>query len=168
MLANYQPIVDNTVRKMKAVYKLSAAEADDMESIIVVHIAELCLEPTQFELLNKPAYLATVSRNAAMDYIRVLLRQRNRTAILSDYHELPAQELDIDSQIWLEQALSALSPAQLRVITIYFGLDGLPPVQWNRRIAKLTGYTSGQVGQLLRSAMETLKKAGGDMGSATL
>jgi RNA polymerase sigma factor (sigma-70 family) len=160
MTSNYSDIVSKTIKKFGSKYNLNQAERDDMESIIVVHLAELCAQdPTQETLLAQPAYLTTVSRNSALDYIRVLLRNRNRTTILSDYHELATEEIDTDSIIWLQQALSQLTPAQFKIIKIYYGLDGLPPVQWVRSIVKLTGYTSGKVTQLLDSAMQTLKKA---------
>jgi DNA-directed RNA polymerase specialized sigma24 family protein len=158
MTSNYGEIVSGVVKAFGVKYRMSMAERDDMESAIIVRLATVAQEPEIDAKLNEEAYLKTAVLNTARNCLKSLIRERDRLAILSEYHELAAEECDPEDDILIQELLESLSYEQNRVVSTYYGLDGLPPVKRWQDIAQYTGYSRQQCKRYYDSAMTKLKR----------
>lgn len=158
MLADYQKCLNKHVRYCRLKYTLSDNECEDLESSIILYIAELATHPKTFKLLENPRYLWTVVRNAAKRSLVPLFTYRNSTESLPTYQSedsQPQTSPDLDQRIWFREVMDALSPEQQQVLTLYYGLNGDKAVQWYRQLARMTGFTAGQVQRLHQSGIAT-------------
>jgi DNA-directed RNA polymerase specialized sigma24 family protein len=154
MLANYDSIVRTVVSVFKNKYRLSNAEADDLESEILFRLVKISNNTAQSYMLDCELAVRTIINNAARNFLRSLIRHRK---VLVELQECACTDTDYESLILVHEMLDCLTPQQREAIRYWFGLDGLSPTHDYRKIAKLLGITRTQSKQLLDSAFSHMK-----------
>jgi DNA-directed RNA polymerase sigma subunit (sigma70/sigma32) len=123
-----------------------------MTQELAMHLFELADVPR----MDDDRFLKSVIANSARDFLRAYCVKSNREEPLSD--EEVSTNTD-DTDLLLEQLLSQLTPAQRMVTEIFYGLKSKKSVRV-RTISEITGYSRGEVTQLLRSGLEKLRNSG--------